>query len=157
MPNAKPSGNPNPPANNPYSPAVPISLYREVAAELQSAKTRAESLNLQNQELVQQNQQLRLEIERVVQTALQLRQVADSFQAGKLSTISEPSSPGVEVHFENPPAPVTPPTPSKAPENEVSAPPVSVPPKKKLITEQKPLNLAARFSPSAPQRSAVGG
>lgn len=137
MPNAKPSGSPNPPANNPYSPSVPISLYREVATELQSTKTQMDSLKLQNQELVQQNQQLRLEIERVVQTALKLRQVADSFQAGKLAVDSLPT-PEVEIHFEHPPTPAA---PSASPKPvEIETPEVLPPsaPKRKLVTEQPP-------------------
>lgn len=60
------------------APSVPISLYREVASELQTTRTTLQSLKTQNQELLQKNQQLRLEIERVVQSALHLRQVADS-------------------------------------------------------------------------------
>jgi len=59
------------------SPSVPISLYREIASELQSTQNTLRSLKTQNQELTQRNQQLRLEIERVVQSALHLRQVAE--------------------------------------------------------------------------------
>ncbi|UBF29199.1 hypothetical protein K9N68_15985 [Kovacikia minuta CCNUW1] len=136
MSNAKPSGSPNPPVNNPYSPSVPISLYREVTNELQTTKTQADSLKLQNQELVQQNQQLRLEIERVVQTALKLRQVADSFSSGKLATADAPQ-PEVEIHFEHPPTPVASPVSTKSIEAE--APEFPTPPlKKKLVTEQQP-------------------
>lgn len=65
------------PAGGAQSPSVPISLYREVASELQTTQTTLQSLKTQNQELTQKNQQLRLEIERVVQSALHLRQIAD--------------------------------------------------------------------------------
>lgn len=68
------------PPQNHHSPSVPISVYRELAAELQATRTLLDSLTAQNQHLTQQNQHLRVEIERVVQSALQLRQVADSFQ-----------------------------------------------------------------------------
>lgn len=64
-------------------PAVPISLYREVANELQTTKTDFHALKAENQHLVQQNQQLRLEIERVVQSTLHLRQLADSYRSGQ--------------------------------------------------------------------------
>lgn len=65
------------------SPSVPISVYREVASELQSTRNSLDSLKGQNDDLVQRNQQLRLEIERVVQSALYLRQLADTnLQAG---------------------------------------------------------------------------
>jgi hypothetical protein len=63
-----------------YAPSVPISVYRELAAELQATKTLLDSLNNQNQQLTQQNQQLRQELERVVQAALNSQQVANSLQ-----------------------------------------------------------------------------
>ncbi|EKQ69838.1 hypothetical protein OsccyDRAFT_2483 [Leptolyngbyaceae cyanobacterium JSC-12] len=66
-----------------HAPSVPISLYREVANELQITRTTVQSLKTQNQELTQKNQQLRVEIERVVQSALHLRQVADPTWAGQ--------------------------------------------------------------------------
>ncbi len=62
-----------------YAPSVPISVYRELAAELQTARTMMASISSQNQQLIKQNQHLRIEIERVVQLSLQLRQIADSF------------------------------------------------------------------------------
>lgn len=69
------------------SASVPISVYREVASELQSTRTSVNSLKVQNDDLVQRNQQLRLEIERVVQSALYLRQLADTnLQAGTPAT-----------------------------------------------------------------------
>ncbi len=64
-------------SSNHYSPSVPISVYRELAAELSSTRTQMQTYKFQNQQLVEQNQKLRLEIERVVQSALYLRQVAD--------------------------------------------------------------------------------
>lgn len=72
---------PSPNAQNTYAPSVPISLYREVAAELQAAQAMLDSLNAQNQQLTKQNQHLRLEIDKVVQSALRLQQVMDSVQS----------------------------------------------------------------------------
>ncbi|MER3432418.1 MAG: hypothetical protein C4288_03070 [Leptolyngbya sp. ERB_1_1] len=60
-----------------YSPSVPISVYREVVAELQATKTAMETMKTQNQQLAQQNEQLRQEIEKVVQSALQLRKFSN--------------------------------------------------------------------------------
>lgn len=74
---------------NGYAPSVPISVYRELAAELQASKAMLDSLNAQNQQLTKQNQQLRKEIELVVQSALQLRQVAESSQPMGWGTASE--------------------------------------------------------------------
>jgi len=69
--------NPPPPPPSSKTPSVPISLYREVAAELQSTRSSMETLQSSNKTLTEQNQQLRVEIERVVQSALRLRQLAD--------------------------------------------------------------------------------
>jgi hypothetical protein len=84
MRNVAASGNlpttPPTPSNQPYSPSVPISLYREVVAELQTAQERLESLTTQNHQLVQQNRQLRQEIETVVQSAVHLQQVVDAWE-----------------------------------------------------------------------------
>lgn len=67
---------------NAYSPSVPISVYRELADELQAARTTMDSLKVQNQQLVKQNQQLRQEVEKVIQSAQHLQYVIDSFKPG---------------------------------------------------------------------------
>lgn len=67
---------------NSYSPSVPISVYRELADELQAARTLMDSLKTQNQQLVKQNQQLRQEVEKVIQSAQHLQYVIDSFKPG---------------------------------------------------------------------------
>ncbi|HLO49840.1 MAG TPA: hypothetical protein VK211_15595 [Kamptonema sp.] len=97
-----------PAAPNTYSPSVPISLYREVAGELQAAQAMLESLKTHNQQLVQQNQQLRREVETVVHAALQLQQAVNSAQA--VSQIGMPQMPPVRVNF-NPEPPRPNPTP----------------------------------------------
>lgn len=76
-----PAGSPaaNHPTSHPYAPSVPISVYRELAGELSSTRIQMDTYKFQNQQLVEQNQKLRLEIERVVQSALYLRQVADGY------------------------------------------------------------------------------
>jgi len=62
--------------NNAYCPSVPISVYRELSAELQAAQAMLEVLNNQNQQLLQQNQQLHQEISKVVQSTQNLQQLA---------------------------------------------------------------------------------
>lgn len=79
MRNATAPGNP-PPTSQTYSPSVPISLYREVVAELQAAQEMLDSLNSQNQQLIKQNQQLRQEIETVVHSAVHLQKVVDTLE-----------------------------------------------------------------------------
>lgn len=67
-----------PSATHTYSPAVPLSVYRELAAELQAAEALLDSCNAQNQHLANQNQQLRQEIDIAVRSVLRLQQVVDS-------------------------------------------------------------------------------
>lgn len=55
-----------------YSPSVPISVYRELAAELKTTQATVDALTKQNQQLVRQNKLLRQEIQRFVQAAEQL-------------------------------------------------------------------------------------
>lgn len=76
--NLPPSGQTPPSAIGGYSPSVPISVYRELAAELQATRVMLDSLNSQNQQLTQHNQLLRREIEKVVNASLHLQQLADS-------------------------------------------------------------------------------
>ncbi|MBP0001983.1 MAG: hypothetical protein J7641_23820 [Cyanobacteria bacterium SID2] len=76
------SGSPNGP-----TPSVPLTVYRELAAELQATQAMLDSLHAQNQQLLQENQvvsqhnqQLQAEIAKVVNSTLHLRQVADSIK-----------------------------------------------------------------------------
>lgn len=55
-----------------YSPSVPVSVYRELAAELQATKAMVDSLSAQNSHLTNQNHLLRQNIHQMVQVALQL-------------------------------------------------------------------------------------
>lgn len=55
-----------------YSPAVPISVYRELAEELKTTQHTVERLTKHNQNLMRQNQLLRNEIQRFVQATDQL-------------------------------------------------------------------------------------
>lgn len=73
------------PYTHPYSPAVPISVYRELVAELQATQAMLDSLSAQNQQLAKQNQQLRQEIEKVVQCALQTQQVVNSTKENRVN------------------------------------------------------------------------
>lgn len=61
-----------------YAPSVPLSVYRELAAELQAAKLVSDSLNAQNQQLAKQNQQLRQEIAKAVESILRLEKIVKS-------------------------------------------------------------------------------
>ncbi len=80
--------------SNNYSPSIPISLYREVTAELQSAQAMLDSLKTHNQQLLQQNQELRREVETVVQASVYLQQAVNSAQS--VSQTGMPQMPSVK-------------------------------------------------------------
>jgi hypothetical protein len=97
MSNSNPSDSATSP-NNP-SPSVPLSVYRELAAELQATQALLDSLHAQNQQLSRQNQQLaienqqlHLEITNVVESVGHMRQVAGSFAVGKLGGMPKESA-----------------------------------------------------------------
>lgn len=83
-----------------YAPSVPLSVYRELAAELQATKAMVDSLSAQNQQLAHQNQLMRQEIYRVVQTTLQLGQyagVASAAEADRSAVAVKPSAKPLEI------------------------------------------------------------
>ncbi|MEM6425370.1 MAG: hypothetical protein AAF728_09455 [Cyanobacteria bacterium P01_D01_bin.128] len=93
------------------TPAVPISIYRELAAELQSTKAVVDTLRLQNEHLVRQNHQLRQEIQNFVQFSVQLGNMTGFSPRG--ADGQPPSSPGASAlselsEFELPTAPTEP-------------------------------------------------
>jgi cobalamin biosynthesis Mg chelatase CobN len=61
-----------------YSPSVPLSVYRDLAAELQAAQARINALTAQNQQIIQENQLLRQEIAKAVQSVLHLQNLLDT-------------------------------------------------------------------------------
>jgi hypothetical protein len=84
--------------------AVPLAVYRELAAELQATQTLLDSLHEQNQQLNQdnqllsrENQQLKSEIVKVVTSVEQMGKMAQSFHLGNraldsnfLPSVAEP-------------------------------------------------------------------
>lgn len=75
------SGSTSSSASSKYAPSVPISVYRELSAELQNTRGKLDTLNTQNQQLVQQNQRLRQEIQKLAQSAVQTQQVVEALPA----------------------------------------------------------------------------
>ncbi|MBE9049812.1 hypothetical protein IQ243_05220 [Nostocales cyanobacterium LEGE 11386] len=67
-----------PPTSQTYPPSVPLYVYRELAAELQSTQVKLDALTTKNHQLEQENQLLRQEITKVVQSFLHLQKFADS-------------------------------------------------------------------------------
>ncbi len=65
---------PKPPAHHP---SVPLSVYRELAGELQTAQARLDALTAKNQQLTQENQLLRQEMTKLIQSCLRLQKLVD--------------------------------------------------------------------------------
>jgi len=102
-----------PPSTNKYSASVPISVYRELAAELQAAQTTIDSLRSQNQQLVKQNQQLQQQVEKVVHSAQHLQQIVSSFSGTAVpNPLEVPRSKPVMQPEARPVAPPPPPRPA---------------------------------------------
>ena len=76
------------PSHKKYAPSVPMSVYRELAAELRANKAVIDSLNDRNQQLLEQNQRLKQEIHSVVQATLNLGQFAGVAQPAQRSGTS---------------------------------------------------------------------
>ncbi|MCS6812457.1 MAG: hypothetical protein NZ772_02640 [Cyanobacteria bacterium] len=95
-----------------YPPSVPMSVFRELSAELQATRIMLESLNTQNQQLVQHNQRLRQEIARMVNAALQVQHMADLYQPTQI-TMPDPTYVDIEFGPDAylPSLPKQPPTP----------------------------------------------
>jgi hypothetical protein len=71
-----------PPTN--YPPSVPLYVYRELTAELEAIQSKLDVVTNHNQKLAQENQQLRQEITKVIESCLELQRLVDA---------SAPSSP----------------------------------------------------------------
>ncbi|NJO43518.1 MAG: hypothetical protein HC769_34240 [Cyanobacteria bacterium CRU_2_1] len=121
------------------SPSVPISVYRELAAELQATRAMVDSLNAKNQELTLQNQKFRQEIKRVVQSVSSLQPLIESPKR------SEPSATLAQSSEQPPsPAPSDPVPPSSEEAASASAiaaklRPIEPNPFAELFTEEKGL------------------
>jgi hypothetical protein len=76
---------PNRPVSNPsYPPSVPLSVYRQLANELQAAQGKINQIGATNQQLSQENQVLRQEISKVVELAAKLQNLLDSSNSDRL-------------------------------------------------------------------------
>lgn len=62
-----------------YLPSVPISVYRQLAAELQATQAQAKSLEEQNKQLREQNIRLQKEAHKVFKSAQKLQQAVSAF------------------------------------------------------------------------------
>ncbi|WP_416673192.1 hypothetical protein [Egbenema bharatensis] len=82
------------------SASVPLSVYRELAAELQATRAMVDSLNSKNQDLTLQNQRLRQEIQRFVKAAMNLQVLVEPTQS---SVNGQPATHPATAQAANPP------------------------------------------------------
>jgi hypothetical protein len=78
------SHDPGAPASAKRTPAVPISVYRELAAELQATQAMLDSVHAQNQHLRQQNHQLQHDVEGILQSAHKMQQLVGQPDGGEV-------------------------------------------------------------------------
>ncbi len=112
-----------------YSPSVPVSVYRELSAELQATKAMVDSLSAQNTHLTNQNHILRQNIHQMVQVALQLGHHAGVAHPAEVEMAVSPPVYEVPIQEEPqvmPPAPEPKPRPPKRTKSSLS----------KVFTEQ---------------------
>lgn len=73
--------------------AVPISLYREICGELREKSGQVETLQLHNQRILQENQHLRQELQRLVQMVMHTHHQVTQISEFKI----EPTANGTET------------------------------------------------------------
>jgi cobalamin biosynthesis Mg chelatase CobN len=133
-----------------YMPSVPLSVYRELALELQATQATIDALKSQNQQLAKQNHYLRQEIEKVVQHVSYLQQVVDT-------TVANQTGDRVERHQVKPKRP---PSGSRA-EHQGAATPAKTsgghPPEFVAIEEVEVNNSHRRSQPESPARMSGWG
>ncbi|MDI9637813.1 hypothetical protein QQ054_34845 [Oscillatoria amoena NRMC-F 0135] len=115
-----------------YAPSVPLSVYRELAAEMQANQAMLEFLRTQNQQLLQQNQHLRQEIDQFVQSAIRLQQKVEGSEPAIAPTTRINRSPelGESLSSSTPQRPLPRTVPPKPPELKEASP-------EPLIAEQE--------------------
>lgn len=77
-PNSLHHNSAKPPNSQPHPTSVPLYVYRELATELQSTQAKLDTVTSQNHQLEQENQLLRQEITKVVQSFSHLQKFVDS-------------------------------------------------------------------------------
>jgi len=85
-----------PPYQPPYQPSVPITVYRQLSAELQNTKERLATVQIENEGLVSQNQVLRQEFTAIATAHQQIQTLVAKSSAG-VQEISQRSSQRVQA------------------------------------------------------------
>ncbi|MEM9215552.1 MAG: hypothetical protein AAGD25_14550 [Cyanobacteria bacterium P01_F01_bin.150] len=92
-----------------YAPAVPITVYRDLAKELDIAKQKLATVTAQNTHLQKQNKALRQEVIRVIQSAATLKSILQTSHPAASPT---PINTGVPILSPN--VPLVPPIPGSS-------------------------------------------
>ncbi|NJN74485.1 MAG: hypothetical protein HC799_17680 [Limnothrix sp. RL_2_0] len=145
------------------SPSVPISVYKQLAGELNMAKNEISALKTENQQLRSNNQKLQNQVLQVIQAGEHLKQMVNRYDFGAESyqlAPPEQASPPKEIA----PAFPTPQLPESSPQPQYVAPPMATkvaPPQKSQKPQRqatptqspksgKPVRLATVSASSAP-------
>ncbi|AFY40005.1 hypothetical protein Lepto7376_3848 [[Leptolyngbya] sp. PCC 7376] len=117
LPQPKRIKTPNP--ANYSSPSVPISVYKQLAGELNVVKTEVVALKSENQQLRSNNQKLQNQVHQVIQAAEHLKQMVNRYDFGAETYQVQAQS------VPQPPQQMMPPTPQ--PQLPAAAPPAQYP------------------------------
>lgn len=99
-----------------YRPAVPISVYRELAKELQETKGELETLKQQNHQLTNENKLMRQELDKITQCVQSFQQVKGNPNPSNPPTVplDKPIIPTFPSETQ-PPSPINPASPPLEP------------------------------------------
>lgn len=138
---------PNP--ANYSSPSVPISVYKQLAGELNVAKNEISALKTENQQLRSNNQKLQNQVLQVIQAGEHLKQMVNRYDFGAESyqiAPSEPADPPKEIAPDFP----APQLPESSPQPQYVAPPMAT----KVSPQRKSQNPQRQASPTQSPKSA---
>ncbi|MGB3496301.1 MAG: hypothetical protein WBA57_26470 [Elainellaceae cyanobacterium] len=115
-PNGQPGKNGQSSGNGQSGASIPISLYRELTAELQYTQEQLRVMSDRHETMTQQNQQLRAEISQLVKAVLQARYAANTLQPDAPimpeldAALSQPRNPSENPNFPYQPTSTSPPS-----------------------------------------------
>ena len=102
-PKSRPMQTPNPGSYS--SPSVPISVYKQLAGELNVVKTEVIALKSENQQLRSNNQKLQNQVHQVIQAAEHLKQMVNRYDFGAETYQVRVQSVAPQAQQSMPPAP----------------------------------------------------
>ena len=131
------------------SPSVPISVYKQLAGELNVAKNEISALKTENQQLRSNNQKLQNQVLQVIQAGEHLKQMVNRYDFGAASYQIAPPEAAAPPK-ESTPTFSTPQLPESSPQAQYVAPPMAT----KLAPQQKGQNSQRQATPTQSPKSA---